>query len=78
MKCVAVLSSSASDLGYRDVSLLSFKKKPSTTLMVLYILNLNCLNNPAKSVKILECVSYLACTIFCLFFPGLSRDVLLC
>ena len=71
VKCVTGPSSSASDFGYCDVSLLPLKKKKKklTTLTIFFIFNLNCLNNPAKSVKILEYISYLSCTIFSLFFP---------
>lgn len=36
-----------------------------------FIFNLNCLNNPARSVRILECVCSLACIIICQFSPDL-------
>ena len=46
MKCVTVLSNSTSGFGYCNVSLLPLKKW--TRLMIFFIFNLNCLNNPAK------------------------------
>lgn len=44
-------------------------------MTIFFIFNLNCLNNPAKSVKILESISYLACTIFSLFFPDILVEM---
>lgn len=56
MKCVTVLSNSASDFGYCEVSLLPVLKPPSITLIddflfLLFVCYLNCSNNPAKSVR---------------------------
>lgn len=80
---MTVLSNSASDFGYLVTVMFPcclFKKKKKTCqlheLIIFFIFNLNGLNSPARSVKILECISYLACTVFSLFFTDLSKGVL--